>query len=491
MKQDCQASSHAGPKFAGILAWIGVAGLAFHAAFAWAAASWFIILYLFALIQLARTNTWRKAFYSGLVVGILIAVVRLDFFWRIFSAGAIALWLICAFWIGLFVALARLALRPLDPRLGWLSIPFLWCGLEYFRSELYYFRFSWLSPAFAFSGIPAQTPLNHAGTYGLGFLLMTIASAGVYFWEKSRVYTLTTLLLGIGAIRLLGLVTATTSQTTAASGSVHVAGVQMEFPTEKELLDQLDGLILKKPDTELVVLSEYSFAEPIPEKVKEWCRHNQRYLIAGGKDPQPGNNFYNTAFVVSPAGEVVFRQVKAVPIQFFKDGLPAPEQRLWDSPWGKIGICICYDLSYTRVTDPLVRLGAQALIVPTMDVADWGENQHKMHSRVAPLRAAEYGIPIFRLASSGISQWVDPSGSEIATAPWNGDGAILSAVVEMRGAGRLPFDRWLAPVATGVTVLLILLFAVRRRYAGPREPSQEGTVKQEDQSSVVEKGKTL
>jgi predicted amidohydrolase len=110
---------------------------------------------------------------------------------------------------------------------------------------------------------------------------------------------------------------------------------------------------------------------------------------------------YNTAFVIGTNGELVFRQGKSVPIQFFKDGLPAPDQKLWESPWGPLGLCVCYDLSYTRVTDKLARLGAKAIIVPTMDVADWGLRQHELHARVAPVRAAEYGIPIFRLASSG------------------------------------------------------------------------------------------
>ena len=45
-----------------------------------------------------------------------------------------------------------------------------------------------------------------------------------------------------------------------------------------------------------------------------------------------------------------------------------------------------------------------------MDVADWGRHQHELHARVAPVRAAEYGIPIFRLASSGISQGVNRPG---------------------------------------------------------------------------------
>ncbi len=59
--------------------------------------------------------------------------------------------------------------------------------------------------------------------------------------------------------------------------------------------------------------------------------------MVGGKDPVGTNNYYNTAFVVGTNGEIVFKQVKSVPIQFFRDGLPAPEQKVWNSPWGKIG----------------------------------------------------------------------------------------------------------------------------------------------------------
>ena len=237
----------------------------------------------------------------------------------------------------------------------------------------------------------------------------------------------------------------------------------MEFPTEREVMVRLNELIRTHRDTDLIVLSEYTFTEPVPEKVKNWCREHGRYLIVGGKDPAPGKNFYNTAFVISPSGEIVFRQVKGVPIQFFKDGLPAPEQQLWNSPWGKLGICICYDLSYSRVTDRLVELGAQALIVPTMDVADWGERQHELHARVAPLRAAEYRLPVFRLASSGISQCVDRAGHVLANAPCPGDGAILSGVLELRGPGHLPLDRWLAPLASGLTGLVMVWFWVRNR----------------------------
>ena len=449
------------PAFAGILFWIMVAAAAFHAAYASANASLLAVLYFFALLQLAHADRWRKAFYSGLAVGLLIALVRLQFFWRLFSGGAVALWLVYAFWIGLFVALARLCLVRFGTKWVWLLIPFVWNGLEYFRSELYYLRFSWLNAGYSFIGAPWQSVLKLTGVYGAGFLLMSIAAGAACVWQKSRIQSLGLLVLGAVGICLGGLLCGQESSSRSLA-KVRVAGVQMEFPTEREVLFRLNDLVHSYPQTELVVLSEYTFGEPVPQAVRDWCRKNRRYLVVGGKDPAPGGNFYDTAFVIGPGGDIVFRQVKAVPIQFFKDGLPATEQRLWDSPWGKIGICVCYDLSYTRVADRLVELGAQALIVPTMDMADWGSSQHKLHAHIAPARATEYGLPIFRVASSGISQTVNRAGQVMASAPCPGDGATLAGMIEMRGVGKLPLDRRLAPFATVVTAVVIVWLSIRR-----------------------------
>jgi predicted amidohydrolase len=229
----------------------------------------------------------------------------------------------------------------------------------------------------------------------------------------------------------------------------------MEFPTDNEVLVRLNETIRKCPQSELLVLSEYTLTEPVPLRIRNWCRENRRYLVVGGKEPVPGYNFYDTAYVISPDGKIEFSQIKCVPIQFFKDGLPAPDQKIWQSPWGKIGICICYDLSYRRVTDQLIALGAQALVVPTMDVLDWGKRQHELHARVAPVRAAEYGVPIFRVASSGISQLVGSGGHVIASAPFGGDGSIVAGTLDISGAGHIPLDSWLAPLSSALTALVL------------------------------------
>lgn len=425
-----------------------------------------IVGYVVCLVQLARLRTTRQSFYTGLLTGLLCVAPQLECFWRMFGPAAIALWTVLAFWIGLFVAFTHVALVRLGARRAALLLPFLWMGLEYFRSELYYLKFSWLNVGFAF----AQTrflPFQILGVYGIGFCIS--AYAALFFVVRAKRILFVGLLLA--SVILLALFSIYFDE---SPRRLQIAGVQLEFPDGSPLLQALDRVIITNTNVDLIVLSEYTLAGPPPYVLKNWCRDNQKFLIVGGKDYTTNKNFYDTAFVIGTNGDVVFKQVKSVPVQLFKDGLPATEQKLWDSPWGKIGICICYDLSYTRVTDELVRQGAEMLIVPTMDVADWGRHQHELHARIAPVRAAEYGIPIFRLASSGISQGVNRSGRVFASAPFPGEGEMIFFGVNLSHKGSLPLDRYLAPLAvfvTGTFVVWLMVSSRKKRINAPQPPA--------------------
>jgi apolipoprotein N-acyltransferase len=99
-----------------------------------------------------------------------------------------------------------------------------------------------------------------------------------------------------------------------------------------------------------------------------------------------------------------------------------------------------------------------------------------LHARVTPVRAAEYGIPIFRLASSGISQYADGTGRAVTTAPCPGDGAMLAGTVGLGNAGRLPLDRWLGPFAAGVTgagIILLLVTQIAAKWLRRRAPAPQ------------------
>ncbi len=188
-----------------------------------------------------------------------------------------------------------------------------------------------------------------------------------------------------------------------------------------------------------------------------------------------GQTYRNTAFVVDTNGVVVFKQAKAQPIQFFRDGIPASRQGVWQSPWGKIGIAICYDVSYRRVMDRLVQMGARALIVPAMDVVDWGQSEHLLNARQSRLRAAEYGLPIFRVASSGISQLITNRGRSESTASYPGQGEMLAGELPLADEpARAPLDVWLAPACCYATGLFVL-FLIGERWVKGRSkcPSTE------------------
>lgn len=137
--------------------------------------------------------------------------------------------------------------------------------------------------------------------------------------------------------------------------------------------------------------------------------------------------------------------------------------------------------------DDLVRLGAELLIIPTMDVVDWGEYEHQLHSRVTPIRASEYGLPIFRLSSSGISQSVDAKGRVRAIAPFPGQGEIIADELLFAGSGHLPIDRIVAPPA--VVITLIVALGCLAQWVGTRKGSRKSNIAIPIENPLVSKEK--
>jgi apolipoprotein N-acyltransferase len=442
--------------------WLALAVACFHAAYASIkipAAGLLIFGYAYFLVRLTDQPNVRRAFYFGLAAGFLCAAPQLFFFWEIFHAAAIVLWIVFAFWIGLFTAIVCGSIRRWGKIKAMWLVPIVWTGIEYFRSELYYLKFSWLNIGYVFPNYFQFAPFDVFGMYSVDFLLFTtVAIFSRNFLKQACSQSALLFILLIPFAIILEILSMARFE--RPFPPVSLVGVQMEFPPANLIPKMLDQALAKNTNAQIFVLSEYTLDGAVPDSLKNWCRDHARFLVVGGKDFVTNHVYYNTAFVIGTNGETVFKQAKSVPIQFFDDGLPAQKQEVWNSPWGKIGICICYDLSYARVTDRLVEQGAQLLIVPTMDVEDWGRHEHELHSRVAPVRAAEYGIPIFRVASSGISQAVTGGGNVVAQTCFGASGEIFSAQLRLPSRGSLPLDRFLAPICTGATgiVTAILLF---------------------------------
>lgn len=440
----------------------------FHAAVAFpAVAGWLVLLSLVFLLRLRRAATVRRAFYGGLLVGIGIMGPQLLFFWKLFSVFSVVLWFLLGIWFGIFVALGKLVERRFGREWGVATAPFLWMGLEFIRCEVWPLKFAWLTPGFV---LPAEWwagSFHHLGVYGTGALLV-YAAAWVADTSRGAIKWVLPAVLPAG---LICLPAANPGEDPAKS--IAVAGVQWEEPLPEQIIESLDEALKRAPESQLIVLSEYTYQTEPPPELKAWCKRNQVPVLVGGVDRHAGEHMeervYNTAFLVGTDGEIALRQVKSVPIQFMNDGLPARRQRLWQSPAGKVGIAICYDMNYARVMDRLITRDAEFLIIPAMDVMGWGHHAHRLSAQLAAVRAAEYGVPLFRLASSGFSRIVSPDGRIKKELGVPGQGEIISERIALAGKGRRPFDRWLLwPCAgfTGVLVVFLAYEGIRKKKLG-------------------------
>ena len=449
------AAPSSGLRLAPALGWGGSCLLVFHGAYA-SDQGWLAFIFPFLLVPLVRLASGRAALYGGLALGLGLYGPQLGFFWTIFGFPAVVLWLVLAAWIAVFLLIGSRVRRWMPgpgPGLG-LALAVLWTGLEYFRCELYYLHFSWLTPGMALAKGTPMAALSFAGVHGTT-LLAFLAAGWVWFGR------LPLRILGAALGLALAVWNQVPSPPPPSDRLLHVAGAQTEGAREDELPRILDQVLAQHPSAQLMLLPEYALEGMPGHHLLEWCRLRKRHLVVGGRVDLGNRRFRNTAFVIDRLGQIVFRQTKSIPIQFFDDGEPATEQGLWPSPWGPLGIAICYDLSYTRVIDELVRLGAVGLVIPTMDAWTWGAHQHALHARIAPLRAAEYRIPILRCASSGVSQLVQAGGLVTASAPMSDTVQIFGGDIKLGGQGSLPWDRWIAPLCAVASLLTSVVLAAR------------------------------
>ncbi len=461
---------------------VGV-GASYQAAFARPSLAWLALVSLALVIELRRARTPRAAFWLGTLAGAGVFVPRLGFLWGLFgfqiggwtvSLVAPVLWMILASFHGVFVVLLRAVGLRLGSRAALCAAPVAWMGIEYLRSEAWWLRFPWFTIGEALDAYPAL--VRDLGVYGLGAAAAAVAALALAVAESPRGGARGAPRFAAVLAIAVGLATAWVARPvampTSAGKSVEVAGLQLETPAVQDILTGLDRVVALHPRAELVVCGEYSLDGPPPESLKRWCVRQRRWLLIGGTEAVVDSGtpdaaaatlrgggtgttpFRNTAFVVGPSGNIEFTQAKSVPIQFFQDGLPAATQRVWESPWGRIGIAVCYDAGYRRVMDGLVRGGAEALVVIAMDAEAWGDVEHGLNSRITRLRGLEYGLPLARLATSGISGVYDARGAELARAGFPGQGETLSGTLRFAGPSRVPWDAWFGPCATVATTAL-------------------------------------
>jgi apolipoprotein N-acyltransferase len=298
------------------------------------------------------------------------------------------------------------------------------------------------------------------GVYGLSLLMVVWAAMAVLSLRRRSLVPFVAANVVVAAF--CGITFAYRGLYLYKSAGTTIAGAQLESPTVSDLRASLTLLEEEQRSADIVVFPEYCLdltgAGSVKlDLLKDFARQRKRWVVVGAKLPAPNGGYYSGVIALAPGGEQVFRQEKSVPVPLMNDGLPAPERRLLETPYGKIGVAICYDMDFTFVSDDLVRQGAEFLLYPTMDCAEWGAKQRTQHAAIAPLRAIENCRWVMRVASSGVSCIVDPTGRVITRQGVDAPGGLIAGVVWMHSEQTL-YARggWLIPwVCFWATALLL------------------------------------
>jgi omega-amidase len=104
------------------------------------------------------------------------------------------------------------------------------------------------------------------------------------------------------------------------------------------------------------------------------ARTKNIWIIGGSVPERDGEKLYNTCVVINSSGEIVGKHRKVhlfdidVPGKItFKESdslSPGNSPTIVDTPWGKIGVGICYDIRFPEYAMMLRQMGARMLVYP-------------------------------------------------------------------------------------------------------------------------------
>jgi len=120
--------------------------------------------------------------------------------------------------------------------------------------------------------------------------------------------------------------------------------------------------------------------------------------------PDSGPEGENKLVIIDPNGEVVVDQIK---YGCGSTRLYGFDVQAVDTPYGRLAGVLCCDLDYPYVIRQVSQKGVDILLDPSFEPTL--ENL-VAHSQMAPFRAIENGVSIFRPTAQGISLAIDPYG---------------------------------------------------------------------------------
>jgi len=411
-------------------------------------ATWLAPLFLLRFLRTQRP-------LRGLVAGIVM-----------YSIASLIMWLhmimtrgFAPYSVGLVLGLGFLMYTPfivdrlIAPRLSGITatlvFPVAWVGMEYCMASVSPYATFGLLANSQFSD-PLMTQLvSVTGSWGVAFMITWLASAINAVWEESfewrRIRTVATVysvavtmvLLG-GGLRMTLCPPDSRTVTIASVGSSDDIGKRMhEAETladyQQVYADETESYLewsrrAARSGAEIVFWQEYSIRFVDDEEAfyapgRLLAREEGIYLgmaystlarNEAGEPATPGEKAYppdNKFVLIDPSGVVVIDYVKSHPIPGEGCAVGDGTIQFVDTPYGRIGAVICFDMEFPGLIRQAARNKADIMLAPSYD---WKEID-PINTYVTAIRGVENGFSVVRAVRNGLSMAVDYQGRVLAS----------------------------------------------------------------------------
>ena len=227
------------------------------------------------------------------------------------------------------------------------------------------------------------------------------------------------------------------------------------MPNPEENLEKIKQMLVqaKQEGADLAVLPEmcccpyensafvrYAMSENAPflQGIAEMAGALGLYVVAGSVPLAADGRIYNVAFVYDNRGSCIARHRKTHLFDIHVAGgqhfmesdtfTAGRDVTTFDTPWGKLGLMICYDIRFPELSRLLALEGAKAILVPAAFHMTTGLAHWEMSFRMRALDNQVFlaGCAPARDLQSSYTAW----GHSIVTDPW---GSVVAELDENEG----------------------------------------------------------
>ncbi len=148
-------------------------------------------------------------------------------------------------------------------------------------------------------------------------------------------------------------------------------------------------------------------------RIGEACADLNVWCVFGAIEASSSGKIFNSAFLLSPAGEIGrYRKVHTLCLGVDRFTTAGDHGfRVWETPFGRIGLNICYDGSFPESARVLKLLGAELIVLPT----NWPDIE--LTTEMVRVRARENHLWYLAVNRVGTERGVTFPGGSMAAGP--------------------------------------------------------------------------